>query len=334
MNSPKGALGPIPPNDLLVRIGVSPDLADDERIAEFDRRGRTSYDDICAALPDDWSWDGRAILDFGCGSGRVLRWFAPHLDDGARLVGCDIHAETIEWMRAAYPDTVSLYVNGERPPLPHEDETFDLVFCGSVFSHLPDWAPWVLEMRRILKPGGLIVASIHGQGFWDVGLAGARGEAWDDDRTGLLVEHYGSNFHDSWGPAVYVSEWWVREHWGRAMEIVRFDATGFGVPEARDRGQALIVARRPGKGVTPSVEDLLRPSDDPRELPAALRGQWLAYEELGQLQGYLSGLRAELSARPPAGVAEATSQRSVADVLRSLRARGRGLRSRARGFRS
>ena len=190
-----------------------------------------------------------------------MRWFLENAD--IALTGCDIHAPTIEWMRSAYPESVHLYVNDPNPPLAEVDASFDLVYCGSVFSHLPDWAPWLLELRRVLKLGGVLVASIHGRGLWPFGVAGSRGVPWDEDRTGLLVERYGDDFETSWGPAVYVSEWWLREHWGRAMEIVRFEPAGFGHPDSRAGGQAWVVARRDESGDAIAPDDLRRPSEDP-----------------------------------------------------------------------
>lgn len=269
------SIGPLPPDDMLIRIGTDPSLSAEARVEHFNSIGEGAYRDVLAAV------EGRerplSALDFGCGSGRIMRWFLQHPD--IELTGCDIHAPTIQWMRSQYPDEVKLYRNDPEPPLPERGATYDLVYCGSVFSHLPDWAPWLLELRRVLKPGGVLVASIHGRGLWPFGVAGSRGVPWDEDRTGLLVERYGDDFESGWGPAVYVSEWWLREHWGRAFEIVRFEPTGFAHPDGRDGGQAWVVARRPQGEARLEPDDLRRPGEDPRELEAALRAQWLAYEE-------------------------------------------------------
>lgn len=282
----------VPPDDLMIRIGVSPDAfpTRDTRTRIFDDVGRGAHECIRDAIPYQ---EGQTILDFGCGSGRVLRWFASEPE--LHLTGCDIHGPSIAWIEANFPPDVRLYVNQESPPLPESDDTFDLIYCGSVFSHLTDWAPWVLELRRVLKPGGALVASFHGRGFWDEGFHGARGVPWDGEATGMLVEHYGSTFDDGWGPAVYVSEWWVRDHWGRAVDIERFEPVGFGSPANPDAGQAWVLARKPKLPRPLSPSDLESPSSDMRETTSALRGRQLAYEEIEHLTQYMRSITAQMS---------------------------------------
>jgi SAM-dependent methyltransferase len=227
---------------------------------------------------------------------------------------------TIEWMRAAYPKDARLYVNNMCPPLDEQQETYDLVYASSVFSHLSSWAPWVLEVRRVLKIGGVFVASLHGRGFWSLGFFAQRGIDWDEDRTGLLVEGFGEGFDDSFGPAVYVSEWWVRNHWGRALDIERFEPTGFAIPWDRTTGQAWIVARKRALDREPTVDDLVSPSHDRREIEAALRGQWLAYEEIEhRYRAELRGLRALAGSAQTVSEELETARRRITGLEEELR---------------
>ena len=76
----------------------------------------------------------------------------------------------------------------------------------------------------------------QGRGTWPLGLAGARGEPWDEDATGILIENSGVGFDDNLGPAVWVSEWWLRAHWGRVLEIARYEPSEFALPHARQLG--------------------------------------------------------------------------------------------------
>jgi SAM-dependent methyltransferase len=279
-------IGPLPPDELVVRVGVNPHVHvdPDARRARLDEIGRGVYSHVLAALPSEWNWDGVSVHDFGCGSGRLLRFLLPHLDEGSSLTACDVHEPTIVWLREHYPVSVRLYVNGGEPRLPEPDAAFDLVCAISVFTHVTQWAEWLLELRRVLRPGGLLVATVLGRASWANGRAAARGTPWSEDRTGILVEDYGTGFDDGYGPAVFVSEWWLREHWGRALDAVRFEPRGLATPRSPEPGQAWVVARRGPDGEPPTVEELAAPGHDPREALAAQRAQWLAYEELEDLR--------------------------------------------------
>jgi len=102
-----------------------------------------------------------SVLDFGCGCGRVLRWFQTALPT-AQLLGADVRRVSIEWCRrhlsGRYLD------NGIRPPLDIPSASVDLVYALSVFSHLSQEQAiaWLAELARIVKPDGLILLSTHG----------------------------------------------------------------------------------------------------------------------------------------------------------------------------
>ena len=106
------------------------------------------------------------VLDFGCGSGRLLvGWHA--IGTGHALSGCDINAELVEWARASLPAAIDLQVSQPLPPLPFPDAVFDVVFAVSVFTHLSleSQRRWVEELRRILRPGGALVITLHGESY-------------------------------------------------------------------------------------------------------------------------------------------------------------------------
>jgi SAM-dependent methyltransferase len=108
----------------------------------------------------------RDVLDFGCGSGRLLAgWYA--LGGERRLAGCDINGELIDWARRKLPPTLDLCVTAPQPPLPYPDRSFDVVFSVSVFTHLslPSQRRWVEELRRIVRPGGAALLTLHGASY-------------------------------------------------------------------------------------------------------------------------------------------------------------------------
>jgi SAM-dependent methyltransferase len=102
----------------------------------------------------------RRVLDFGCGCGRVLRHLG-HL--AADLYGCDSNPVAVEWC-AEHLQFARVATNALETPLDHDAETFDVIYALSVLTHLPPHlqAHWMRELRRVLKPGGVLVLSLHG----------------------------------------------------------------------------------------------------------------------------------------------------------------------------
>lgn len=106
------------------------------------------------------------ILEWGCGPGRVIRPLGQCLGGNAQLVGVDCDAKTIRWCKSALPD-LSFFQCGEIPPLPFGPDAFDACYCISVFTHLSSdrMSNWLAELARVLRPGGLLVFTTHGQAY-------------------------------------------------------------------------------------------------------------------------------------------------------------------------
>lgn len=102
-----------------------------------------------------------AVLDFGVGCGRVARHWATV--QGPRFHGCDYNPQLTAWCRENLP-FIEVRDNELEPPLPYDDHSFDLVYAISVFTHLREelQGPWIDELRRVLRPGGLALFSVHG----------------------------------------------------------------------------------------------------------------------------------------------------------------------------
>jgi hypothetical protein len=163
----------------------------------------------------------------------------------------------------------------------------------SVFTHIDRlWASWLLELHRILAPGGFLVATIMSEGM----SQRVAGVAWDDSQVGMAVYESGQGW-ELGGPMVLHSPWWVREHWGRLFEVVDVRARGFfddsGQRAQDDHGVAVLKKRSGPTSLT--VPDLERPNpSEPREASA--------------LQHDVLRLRAEVaSLRPPGGTNRAGS---------------------------
>jgi SAM-dependent methyltransferase len=105
------------------------------------------------------------ILDFGCGWGRVLRFFLKDLPP-ENIFGVDVDSTAVASCNEYMPD-VSVQEIPTCPPIDFPSETFDLVYSYSVFSHLPAalHLEWVQELTRCLKPGGVFLATTQGRSF-------------------------------------------------------------------------------------------------------------------------------------------------------------------------
>lgn len=102
--------------------------------------------------------NGHHILDAGCGSGALA---AELRERGATVTGVDASAGMLAVARRRLGDDVELRVADLRDPLPFADEAFDDVVASLVLHYLEDWGPTLAEMRRVLKPGGRLIASVN-----------------------------------------------------------------------------------------------------------------------------------------------------------------------------
>jgi ubiquinone/menaquinone biosynthesis C-methylase UbiE len=100
---------------------------------------------------------GWRVLDVGCGSGFYSLDFARR---GAELVGCDLSLPALGASlltgRGLGLDGRATYLQADGSTLPFDDEAFDLVFCNCVLEHVQEDREALGEMRRTLRPGGLL----------------------------------------------------------------------------------------------------------------------------------------------------------------------------------
>ena len=250
---------PTPPQDLMSRVAPL-DRADDA--VQYDLAGRGIRDFIVSWLPDDWSFGGKRVLDFGCGAGRVLRHFREEAERG-EFWGSDIDEASVDWLKEHLSPPVHAILHGEEPPIPASSGHFDLIYAMSVFTHITDnWSAWVVEMHRLLAPKGLLLATFLGEGM----IGALLGERWSDDRIGINFSRCGMRWNQG-GPNTFVSPWWLRAHWGRAFEVRRLERSVYDSGDRRGLHDAALLRRR---DVSVTREELERPVDnEPRELRAA-----------------------------------------------------------------
>ncbi len=100
---------------------------------------------------------GRRILDAGCGSGPIA---AALRDRGAIVTGIDSSAKMLELARQRLGASAALHLADLGSPLPFPDGAFDDVIASLVLHYLEDWAGPLAELRRVLTPGGRLIASV------------------------------------------------------------------------------------------------------------------------------------------------------------------------------
>ena len=103
---------------------------------------------------------GERVLDIGCGAGEFSAALA---EAGALPIAVDVAAEALRRAAARVPDLDRrLWRDGE--PLPLDDASVDVVWAGEVIEHVADVAPWLSELRRVLRPRGtlLLTTPHHG----------------------------------------------------------------------------------------------------------------------------------------------------------------------------
>lgn len=245
------------------------------------------------------------MLDFGCGAGRTLRNFLDVAHDG-ELHGCDIFGAGVRWVGEHLMPPVHAFASREEPPLELADGAVDLIYALSVFTHITDsWADWLCELHRVLAPGGRLIATF----VEDVNdPLVARADPETDIGMNVIRHHHA---WDQGGPIVLHSDWWLREHWGRAFELVEMD---------REPVHERLAAHRWG---------LFQRRDDVSPTPEALRGvDGHDPREFAALQFNLRQAQAEIvNWRRRATVAREHYEGSLSwRATRPLRAAGRLLR--------
>jgi len=225
-------------------------------------------------VPADWTWESKRVLDFGCGSARVLRHFH-HEAERAVFWGCDIDRASIAWDEANLAPPFRFFRNELAPPLALATGSLDLIWAMSVFTHITDlWSDWLVEIHRLLAPGGVLIASYLGEGMWRPLV----GEPYREDEVGMSVVHHGKG-PDAW---VFHSEWWLREHWGRAFDPLKVQRPPHAPDGTPQITHSYIALRR--RQVPIDKADLERISpNEPRELASLQTSLRLARNEIAEL---------------------------------------------------
>jgi ubiquinone/menaquinone biosynthesis C-methylase UbiE len=142
--------------------GLRQEFADDyDRFFTAYDKWRYDQEGHIPACLDRTPWDGKKVLEIGLGQGAESEQL---IRRGARWSGLDLTAESVERVRARLTirdlphDDLK---QGSALRIPYPDNSFDHVFSHGVLHHIPDIATAQSEIRRVLKPGGTLVAMLY-----------------------------------------------------------------------------------------------------------------------------------------------------------------------------
>jgi SAM-dependent methyltransferase len=211
-------------------------------VADWLTSGKENFDTMMRILNSTQfsiQQDNR-ILDFGCSTGRLIRWFAG-LAEETEIWGVDINARHIVWCQENLTPPFNFATVTIEPHLPFKDEYFDLIYCGSVFTHIDDLAyAWLLELKRIMRPGGMAYITVHDKHTADLIMNHLdRVPYWREFRNFLLsvdsnrelekLDYYMYCVAPG-GPdsQVFYDIGHLRRHWGRILKIISVTQEAYG----------------------------------------------------------------------------------------------------------
>ncbi|MCA6271889.1 MAG: class I SAM-dependent methyltransferase [Phenylobacterium sp.] len=224
---------PMPPRDLIVAVSGT---ADERWFSERGKSDAAKFMTIAKRYGLDEA-NVAAVLDWGCGCGRIARWIADDvIRGGGRFHGADLNPTLIRWCAANLPGVYT--ENGLRPPLPLGDSQFDLVYAHSVLTHLTEAVAvdWLAECARVLKPGAIALLTFHDETF---------AEHWGPPEVSPALK---TRPYLVWNNALegsnYLSAWTTRAHFGALARTADLDLLEI-IPGSQEfPEQALAVLRR------------------------------------------------------------------------------------------
>jgi SAM-dependent methyltransferase len=167
---------------------------------------------------------GDRVLDLGCGEGRHV--IATGFAVPVHCIGVDLSLEDL--LTAAGRLAETGLVDGARADLtcadalrlPFANDSFDVIICSEVLEHIADYPAVLREIRRLLKAGGVLAASVPR--YWPERLCWALSDAYHANegghirifRSGQLkreVEACGmTRYRRHWAHALHSPFWWLK----------------------------------------------------------------------------------------------------------------------------
>ncbi len=113
-----------------------------------------------APMPDS------IVLDIGCGAGHGSATLAKKF---RHVYGVDVSEEAITYAKQNWREENATFQVGDALAIPFPDNHFDAVVAFEVFEHLTNWRKFLIEIRRVLKPGGTVYISTPNKTLYSPG---------------------------------------------------------------------------------------------------------------------------------------------------------------------
>ncbi|MGH9967562.1 MAG: class I SAM-dependent methyltransferase [Pyrinomonadaceae bacterium] len=215
---------PIPPPLLRHRVGGTLDAAIHLKVGRICAQ---NLKDMLGRIGKD-IYSFSHVLDFGCGSGRVMSHFHDR-PESCHLYATDIDKQAISWCRE-HLRFACWEANDAMPPTRYADNTFDFIYAISVFTHLDEKMQfaWLHELKRVAKPDAILILSVHGTAAlsqWsesDRELASKMGFFHKVVRKGVFNRHGLPDFYQT----SQHSREYVEANWSRLFKIVEYVEAG------------------------------------------------------------------------------------------------------------
>jgi ubiquinone/menaquinone biosynthesis C-methylase UbiE len=151
-------------------------------------------DDLARRVPRK---PGGDVLEIACGTGLVSRRLRERLDPTVKLHATDLSEAMLAYARASVPGAIDWRV-ADAAALPFADAAYGAVVCAFGIMFVPDKAKAFREMRRVLKPGGVLLFNVwdriernpHGR------IAAEIAESWFPDDPEMRNARAPYEFHD------------------------------------------------------------------------------------------------------------------------------------------
>lgn len=174
-----------------------------------------------------------SMLDVGCGEGRHIFGVMQEYPM-MKCVGLDMDDDSLKKAEEGYSYFESIsevgaeFIKGSAYSLPFPDNTFDLVVCSEVLEHLHEYNDAVIEINRVLKPGGKFFASVPA--FWPEKICWYLSKEYQNQPGGHLrifdqkkliheIEDRGFKFLSSEKfHSIHSPYWWLRCFFWKSQE--------------------------------------------------------------------------------------------------------------------